>query len=78
MPVAIAKVDRQMRAAVGEFPRESGYERAVLSVDGSSAVERVVVLGDLQQALARHIPAAQDIFQKWDHVFAALRSAEGD
>ena len=51
---------------------------AILIVDGAAAVEVIIMLGHFQHPLARHIPPAQDVFEKRNHVFVFLRTAEGD
>ena len=78
MPVAIAPVDGQVRAAGGQFGLERGDQFASLIVDGALAAELVVVLGYFEHAFARDVPAAQHIFEERDDVFAALGAAEGD
>jgi hypothetical protein len=36
------------------------------------------VLGDLEHALARDVPTAEDVFQKWQNVIGPFGTAEGD
>src|SRR5207249_2293623 len=78
MPIPVAPVNRQARSALGELPIEGGNQGPVLSVDRSLAIEVIVVFGNLQQALPRHVPAARYVFEEWDNVFTPLRPAEGD
>src|SRR5580704_16398694 len=78
MPVAIAPVDRQLRAVLREFVLESGDQFAGLLVDGAFATEMVVVLGDGQHTFARNVSAAQYVFEEGDDIVLGFRAAEGD
>src|SRR5262245_43811867 len=78
MPVAIAPVDGEPRPAFGELAGECGDQGTVLVVDGGFSVEMIVVLGDLEQTLARGVPAAEDVLEEWDYVFAAFGTTERD
>src|SRR5205807_1750904 len=71
-------VNRQARPALGEFPFQCGDQRAVLGIDRSLPIELVIVLGDLEHALARNVPATQYVFKERNDVFTPLRSSEGD
>src|SRR5580692_10035951 len=78
MPVAIAPVDRQLRAVLREFVLESGNQFAGLLVDGAFATEMVVVLGDGQHTFAGNVSAAQYVFEEGDDIVLGFRAAEGD
>ena len=78
MPVAIAPIDRQLRAVLGQFVLERGDQFPGLLVDGAFTAEMVVVLGDGQHAFARNISAAQDIFEEGDHIVRGFWPTEGD
>ena len=78
MPVAIAPVDRQLRPVLGQFPLQRGDQLPILIVDRALAAEVVVVLGDFEHPLARHVAAAEHVFQKRQHVVRAVGPAEGD
>src|SRR5580692_715191 len=78
MPVAIAPVDRQLRAVLREFVLESGDQFAGLLVDGAFATEMVVVLGDGQHTFARNVSATQYVFEEGDYVVGGFWAAEGD
>src|SRR5262245_29196221 len=51
-PVAVAPVKRELDSSGGEFILQSGKQCAVLSVDGTSAAEVIVMLGDFKHSLA--------------------------
>src|SRR5580658_5502858 len=78
MPVAVSPVDGQVRSMLREFGLQRGDQFAGLPVNGALAAEVVVMLGDGQQAFARNIFSAQNIFQKGDHIVPGLGTAEGD
>ena len=68
MPVAIAPVDRQLRAVRGQLALERRDQLPVLLVDRADAAEVLVVLGDFEHPLARHVLAAEHVFEKRQHV----------
>src|SRR6476469_3112494 len=76
MPVAIAPVDRQMRAVSRKFLFEYSNECPVLIVDRAAAAELVVMLGHFKHSLAGHVSAAQHIFEKRQNVVRSVRAAE--
>ena len=76
MPVAIAPIDRQARPMLGQFVLQPRDQSAVMIVDGALAVEVMIVLGDFEQALAGHIPPAQNVFEKRHYVIRLLRPTE--
>src|SRR6516162_4835392 len=73
MPIPVAPVYRQRDAFLQLLD-----QRAVLVVDGTTAVEMVVMLGHLEQPFARYISAAQHILQKRNDVFMFFGTAEGN
>ena len=76
MPVAVAEVDRQVNAVVGQLSFERGDQRPVLGVDRADAAEMRVVLGDLFEPFPWDVAAAGDVFQKWHDVVHALGATE--
>ncbi len=49
---------------------------AALIVDRAFAAEVVVMLGDLEQAVARDVPATRDVLKEREDVFGSLGSTE--
>ena len=78
MPVAVAKVERQLDSGGGELVFQSCQQSAVLSIDRTDATEMVIVLGHFEHSLAWDVASAKDVLEEWQHVFAALRTAKGD
>jgi hypothetical protein len=78
VPVAIAPVNWQINVMLRELRAQRVDQRAHLRVQRADAAEVIVVLGHFEHALARHVAAAQHVFQKRHHVFAPLGSAEPD
>ena len=78
MPVAVAEVERQVDAVCVELRPERGDQRPVLRVDRAHAAEERVVLGDLLEPLARHVPAARHVLEEGHDVVHPLRPAERD
>ena len=76
-PVAVAPVDRQVQAVGREVRLDRRDQRAVLRVDRADAAEAEVVLGHLEQPLARDPAAPGDVLQERQHVVRPLRPAEG-
>ena len=76
MPVAISPVDGQVRAAPVEFGPQGGEQCEILLVDRALAAEMMVVLGDFQHPLARHVSAAEHVLQERHHVIGAVGTAE--
>ena len=64
-------------ALLGEFAFERCDQGAILTVDGSLPAETIVVLGHFEQSLPGDISAAENVFEKRNDIFRALRSAEG-
>jgi len=62
MPVAIAPVNRQMNRALIQLPSQSSNQLAALIVDRAPAAKVIIMGGNFQQAPARDIPAARNIF----------------
>jgi hypothetical protein len=78
VPVAVAEVDRQVRTVGGEPVLQCRDQGPVLVVDGRAATVVVVVLGDLLQAVAWDVAAADDVLQEGHHLVRCLGAAEGD
>src|ERR1700682_4276965 len=76
MPVSIAPVDRKPRPVVLKFRFKARDQSTILIVDGTLAAKMMIVVGHFEHALARYIPAAQNIFEKRHHIVRPLRSAE--
>ena len=76
MPVAVAPVDGQVDLVLIEFCAERLDEFATLLVDGTDAIEVIVVFSDFQQSFAGHGLATQDIFEKRDHIIAFFRTTK--
>jgi hypothetical protein len=57
MPIAVAPIHRNRKPLA-----QRGHQRAILIVQGAAAVEVIIMLGHLEQALARHIASAQHVF----------------
>jgi hypothetical protein len=51
---------------------------AVLSIEWADAAEMLIMFRDFEEPLAGNIPAAEDIFQKWDDFVGGFRTAERD
>ena len=65
VPVPIAPINRQRNT----LPQRRN-QRAILIVDGTAAVEVIiVVLGDFKHPLPRNVAAAQHVFKKRNHLF---------
>ena len=75
MPIAIAPIDRQPRA-VPRASTQGGDQRPILRVDRALAAEVLVMFGDFQHALPRHVLAAQHVFEKRQDVFRSFGSAK--
>ena len=71
MPVAIAPVDGKRDAFA-----QGADQVAALPVDGTRAVEVVVVFGDFEHALTGDVAATENIFEERDDVFAVFGAAE--
>ena len=56
-----------------EFRGQCGDQFARLLVDGTLAVEMVVVLGDGEHALARDIASAQHVFEERNDIVVTLQ-----
>ena len=78
MPVAVSPIDRQLRSVLREFVFDRSDQFARLLVDRTFSVEVVVVFGDGEDAFARNIFSAQDVFKEWNYVFFGFGTAEGD
>ena len=78
MPVAVAEVDRQVDAASAQLGLERGDQRAVLGVDRTDAAEQLVVVGDVEQPLARDVASARDVLEERQHVIRPFGAAERD
>src|SRR5690606_23600728 len=77
MPVAVAPVDRQIDIVGFQFLFERGDQGAILSVDWADTTEVIIMLRHCQHTLARDVFAAQDVFQKGDHLIHAFGTAKG-
>ena len=53
-------------------------QRAILVVNRTAAAELIVVLGDFEQPLARHVASARHIFEKRHYIVRPIRSPERD
>ncbi len=73
MPVPIAPINGQRNT----LPQRR-HQRAILIVDGTAAVEVVIVLGHFEHPLPRNVAAAQHVFQKRNHLFMFFGAAERD
>src|SRR5256885_1328484 len=78
MPVAIAPIDRHLRATRSQLGIEQSNQLAHLPIDGTDAAKMVVMFGDFEHALARDIASAQHIFKERNDVSWLLRPAECD
>src|SRR5882672_1003431 len=76
MPIPVSPVNRKCDLMFGQLFLQSGHQVPILFVDGAFAIEVVVMLRDVQHALARDILSAQNIFQKRDDVRLLLRTAK--
>ena len=76
-PVAVAPVDGQVQAVLGEVLAQRVQQFPVLGVDGADAAEQEVVLPHLLEPLAGDAAATGDVLQERDHVVGAFGAAEG-
>ena len=77
MPVAVSPIDGKVQTVLREFFFERRDQFADLLVDGTLAIEVIIMLRDRQQTLVRNIPSAQHIFEKGNDVIAGFRAACG-
>ena len=61
---------------LGEFGLERRDQSPILIVDWALAAETVIVLRHLQHALARHVLAAQDVFQEGHYIGGTFGATE--
>src|SRR5215469_18956170 len=78
MPIAVSPIDGQLWTMLAEFLLEGGNQFSRLLVDGTLALEVVVVLSHRQQALAGDVSSPQHVFEEWNDVFAGFRTAKRD
>ena len=78
MPVAVSPIDGHLDAVILELLLQCGNQLLVLVIDGAASVKVIVMLGHFQHAFARNVFAAQDVLQKWQHIFMLFRPAERD
>ena len=78
MPVAVAEVDRQLDAASAQLRLECLDQLTVLGVDRTDAAEQLVVVGDIEQALARDVASARDVLEERQDVVRPFGAAERD
>ncbi len=76
-PVAVAPVDGQVQAVLGEVLAQCVQQFPVLRVDGADAVEQEVVLPHLLETLAGDAASTGDVLQEGDDVVGAFGTAEG-
>ena len=76
IPVAIAPVDGEAHACVGEGALKGGSLASALLVDGAHPAEVGVMLTDLGEPFARDATTAGDVLQEGDHVVGSFGSAE--
>jgi hypothetical protein len=55
---------------------EQANQLAHLLIDGAYAAEVIVMFGDFEHAVARHVPPAQDILKEGDDIGGLLRPAK--
>ena len=63
---------------LGQLALERRDQSPVLVVDRALAAEVLIVLGDFEHSLAGHVPPAEHVFEKRDHIVRAVGAAEGD
>src|SRR5438270_3660910 len=78
IPVAISPINGELGSMLREFALERCDEFANLLVDRALSAEMVVMFRNREHTLARNIPSAQHVFEKWHYLFGGLRSAERD
>jgi len=78
VPVAVAPIDRPVRAVGVELGENRGQQGPVLLVDRTDPAEQKVVLGDLLDPLGSGLAPAQHVLQKGNHVVGPLRPAKRD
>ena len=71
MPIAITPIHRHTDHRTHRFDQSS-----ILIVDGTAAIEMVVMFRNFQHAFAGNVAAAQDILEERNHVFAFFGAAE--
>ena len=76
VPVAVAEVDGQGATPAAEFGLDVGDDFPVAVVEGTVAVEVVVVDRDLIKAGRRYSPPPGDVFQERADILGFFRSAE--
>ncbi len=76
IPVAIAPVDGEVHACVGEGALEGDSLTSALLVDGADPTEVGVVLTDLGEPFAWYATTAGHVLQEGDHVVGSFGSAE--
>ena len=77
VPVAVAPVDRQVDAGVGQLTLQGGDQLPAVVVDGGAAAELLVLLGHLGQALVRDVAAPGHVAEEGEDVIWLLGPAEG-
>src|SRR5688572_32967530 len=77
-PVAIAPVDWEIRTVSGEYFFERGDQVSILLVNWTDAPKHLVMMHYAEHALARHVAAAQHVFQEGNHVVHPFWSAKRD
>ena len=78
MPVAVAPINRQLRAVFAQMLFDVSPELPGLGINRADTAEMVVMLRDFQHPLPGDIPAAQHILQERENLIRAFGPAEGD
>ena len=76
MPIAVSPIDGEIRAMLSKFVFDGRDQFARLLVDWALAIEVVLVFGNREQAFARNIASAEDVFEEGNDIAVTFRTAE--
>ena len=76
VPIAIPPINSPGGTVAIQLALEGGNQGPVLGVDRAYAAKVIIMLGHGQHPLARHVLAAQHVFQKRNDVVRLFRAAE--
>src|SRR6185436_6259667 len=76
MPVSISEIDRQVESRRFQFLFQRSDQFAILFIDWADAAEQLVVFGNSEHSLARHVATAQNVFEEWHHVVHSFGPSE--
>ena len=78
MPITIAPIDWQDNFVFVELFLKCGHHGADLTIDWADAIKMIIVLGDFEHPLSRHVTTSQNVFQKRHHVVPLFGTTETD